>query len=344
MRYFLEPITRFNKERGPLADYLPSRARVLLRGAHIMDKNKGHGNFEADFFSSSPFLLSLAAFVRRELGLEENHGHGNFFAASNKPATLTSLSPEVLARLTVVNEEAANAESRRREGKTIDDENEQVIDQDWRINWSRVRITSDIEEGREEALAEGSRLAVLCHLALHPRQHQRPHSSAQEAKKCFKTVVAARLNKLPFARALPGVMEIILGDGSDEEIYVALCVCLTVLERELCDIYREGARKRINCPETPNSTGTAPEGREPSVDGDNRKSRDARGVTAAGPTMILRDLIATSEVKEALPEKMVIVLRLLLLPLGFNIRNLVVSEILFHTVSCFWNVIVTSVL
>ena len=41
--------------------------------------------------------------------------------------------------------------------------------------------------------------------------------------------------------------------------------------------------------------------------------------------MILRDLIATPEVKAALPEQMVTVLRLLLLPLGFNIRNLVVS-------------------
>ncbi|CAN0532160.1 unnamed protein product, partial [Scytosiphon promiscuus] len=39
--------------------------------------------------------------------------------------------------------------------------------------------------------------------------------------------------------------------------------------------------------------------------------------------MILRDLIATPEVKAALPEQMLAVLRLLLLPLRFNIRNLV---------------------
>ncbi|CAN0425659.1 unnamed protein product, partial [Scytosiphon promiscuus] len=39
--------------------------------------------------------------------------------------------------------------------------------------------------------------------------------------------------------------------------------------------------------------------------------------------MILRDLIATPEIKAALPEQMVAVLRLLLLPQGFNVRNLV---------------------
>lgn len=53
------------------------------------------------------------------------------------------------------------------------------------------------------------------------------------------------------------------------------------------------------------------------------RSEDGFDVPLVAPVMILRDLIATPEIEAALPEQMLALLRLLLLPMGFNIRNLV---------------------
>ncbi|CAN0431268.1 unnamed protein product, partial [Discosporangium mesarthrocarpum] len=90
---------------------------------------------------------------------------------------------------------------------------------------------------------------------------------------------------IPFGSALPGVRDGIV-NGTIEEAYVAFMVSLTILEKTLYSIYY-----RLR---------------------DDSKS-----------TLILKDLIATVELAEALPTEMVALLRLLLLPLGFNVRNLV---------------------
>ena len=128
----------------------------------------------------------------------------------------------------------------------------------------------------------------------------------------------------------------------EEEVYVALCVCLAILERALYDIHRGGnARRGEACGITRSAgvtraTATATEECKGGVADDSVDSSSGGvggvgggdedlGGEAVRPAMILRDLIATPEVKAALPEQMVTVLRLLLLPLGFNIRNLVVS-------------------
>lgn len=299
---------------------------------------------EEGFFSSSPFFRSLRAFVRRGTGTGGD-GADNITAifcsaaaSFKKPASVTCLSPEVLGRLRFVDAAAANAKRQQHERPpavtaetTASEEEEEValIGEDGRVEWSLVRIAADGDggEGDEKALVEGARLAVVCHTALLRNQQQQQLLQQQRSSL-----------ELPFAEALPGVVERIVGaESKDEEVYVALCVCLTILERALYDIYRQGASSSIR--KTKNVGGDIDSGGTETHEGDSDGSKEAEGVGERGasivaPAMILRDLIATPEIKSALPEQMVSVLRLLLLPMGFNIRNLVVS-FCYHTSSCY---------
>lgn len=338
---------------------------------------------EKGLFSSTPFFLSLRAFVRRGTGAVgdgDGDGHDNatatFCSAAaslKKPANATCLSPEVLGRLRFVGDAAADAKRQQLErppaiaaataetparGKEAP-----LLGEDGRIEWSLVRISADDEgsEGEEKALAEGARLAVVCHAALQRNhqqllQHQHNHHQQQQQRSSpppplplpqeeenerMQTMWAERHSYeraapgLPFAEALPGVMERIVGaESKDEEVYVALCVCLTILERALYDIYRQGAStssRKMKSTGGERGLGGGVGGGVGAPEGRSDGSKEAEGVgergasVGAAPVMILRDLIATPEIKSALPEKMLTVLRLLLLPMGFNIRNLVVS-------------------
>ena len=229
-----------------------------------------------------------------------------------------------------------------------------VVREDGSVDWPRVGIASTTEGGEEATLDEGARLAVLCHEAL-KRQRQNSSSQAQWMGGRLERAVSGP-NRLPFSGALQGVAERIVpgsssssspSDDEEEEeeevgVYAALCVCLAVLERALYDIHRGKGRPGESCGTTTSAgvaRAAATEGRKGGVIDDSVDSNsgggDGLGVCggdkdlggeAVRPAMILRDLIATPEVKAALPEQMVAVLRLLLLPLGFNIRNLVVGE------------------
>lgn len=114
------------------------------------------------------------------------------------------------------------------------------------------------------------------------------------------------------------MIERILGaESNEEEVYVGFCVCLIILERALYDIYRQRAsssssKKKSNAPGQ-HGGGVQAHG----------EGSESVGAPLVAPAMILRDLIATPEVEAALPEQMLALLRLLLLPMGFNIRNLV---------------------
>ena len=342
-------------------------------------------SFKATFFASSPYLVSLAAFVRKQLLVGRgDRDESPPFAAEGKPAALTSLSPEVLDRLLYVNREASARAEREQPGKGLSSttaaatssvvtaasparsdiheyevaflEQESIVHEDGSIDWRRVGIAPN-SEGDEATLAEGARLAALCHGALQ-RQRQESSSQAQGMGERLEKAVSES-SRLPFPAALAGVAERIVrapppfssSAASDkekkegaatEEVYVALCVCLAVLERALYDIHRGGNRKpgvpyrpSANVDDTGAATITV-EGVKGDAIGDSHSISNAaggggsgvgdeyRGGEAVRPAMILRDLIATPEVKAALPEQMVAVLRLLLLPLGFNVRNLVV--------------------
>lgn len=340
-------------------------------------------SFEAAFFASSPFLVSLAAFVHRQLVLlgGGDRDDAPHFPSEGKPATLTSLSPEVLGRLLHINREAAAAARAERQhprkalgsaapttaaataaavaapavgdfdDKPETSEGNSVVREDGSVDWPRVGIAST-SGGEEATLDEGARLAVLCHEALQ-RQRQKSSSQAQWMGERLEKAVPGP-NRLPFSGALQGVADrIVPGSSSsspptndevvvEEEVYAALCVCLAILERALYDIHRGNGRPGESGGTT---TGTgvarasATEGRKGGVidDSVDRKRYDGAGLGVCGwdkdlggeavrPAMILRDLIGTPEVKAVLPEQMVAVLRLLLLPLGFNIRNLVVGE------------------
>lgn len=335
------------------------------------DSKKNAG--KKDFFSSTPWFLSLRAFVRRGTGTVgdgDDNATTTFCSAAaslTKPASATCLSPEVLGRLRFVGDAAADAKRQQREQQPAiaaataetpaRDKEAPLLGEDGRIEWSLVRIPVDGEgsEGEEEALAEGARLAVVCHAVLQRNhqqqlQHQQQQPSSpprslrrplppplpqEEENERMQTMWAEKhpneraALELPFAEALPGVIERIVGAGSrDEGVYVALCVCLTILERALYDIYRHGAitsnRKTSNTGGVRDSGGMeAPKGGADDLK--EAATVGERGASVVAPVMILRDLIATPEIKSALPEKMLSVLRLLLLPTGFNIRNLVVS-------------------
>lgn len=268
-----------------------------------MDDKTDSDGLEAAFFASNPFLTNLAAFVRGKGTRKSNDGALLAFEATDKPATLTSLSPEVLAclqRLPRHDEQPQQGSADRRAG----DSGTANFGKDGTIDWSRVAISSSSEEGGEEALAEGARLAASCHAML--------------LRSAASNTAAADGGQPQCARALPCVFERIV-QGSDEEAYLALCVCLAVLEKALYGIYREGSG---GC-DTDSNTGAGDEGGQ--VAGDGLCGGGGGGGTVVARAMILRDLIATPQVKAALPEQVVAVLRLLLLPLGFNIRNLVVS-------------------
>lgn len=265
-----------------------------------MDKTESDG-LEAAFFASTRFLTNLAAFVRGR-GRTKNDGALLAFEVTDKPATLTSLSPEVLAclqRLPRHDEQPQQGSADRRA-----DRGTAIFGEDGTIDWSRVPISSSLEEDGEEALEGGARLAASCHAML--------------LRSAESNTAAADGGQPQCARAFPCVFERIV-QGSDEEAYLALCVCLAVLEEALYGIYREGSG---GC-DTDSNTGAGDEGGQ--VAGDCLCGGGGGGGTVVARAMILRDLIATPQVKAALPEQVVAVLRLLLLPLGFNIRNLVVS-------------------
>lgn len=284
------------------------------------------GTFAADYFASSPFLQNLAISVRSQtrqrVGREVEATA--LESIEKQESLITSLTPEVLAQLLVVRREA-DSECRGRPGLLTtaafdNSTSAALVGEDGSINWPCVRIAPDSAEGGEESLVAGARLAVACHAALRRQEED-------------QQLLLRTMERLP---GLSFVVEWIVRGRSDEETYVALCVCLTALEKALFEINRRAASRETET----NSCGT------PNVHAYGSgatacwETEDASGMGGEGgsaevaPVMILRDLIASPAVKMALPAQMMAVLRLLLLPLGFNIRNLVVSV----TAQLYWAV------
>ncbi|CAN0172055.1 unnamed protein product [Ectocarpus fasciculatus] len=302
----------------------------------IHDEGSQHGSsFEAAFVSSSPFLRGLSSFVRRESATAAPCSEAES-EYCRKPPTLSCLSPEVLARLRFVENAAGRQQGNRTasagpaEGRTtVGEQDLSFFSEGGRVEWSRVRISAT-GDGGVEALADGARLAVACHAAL-----QRQHQQQQQRQGQLEQLAAPTSPPLPpmprevtnERLQMPGVVErIVRAESSEEQVYVALCVCLTILERALYDIYRKGASQTSNgyrsVGEEHRSDSTLAH-EESSEVKEDAEGVDGRGGSLAAPAMILRDLIATPEVKAALPEKLVAILRLLLLPMGYNVRNLV---------------------
>lgn len=277
------------------------------------------GKFEANTFAESPFLTNLASFVRGAVVCKERPPE-ILLAGKTKANGMASLSPEVQARLEIVKKESSAMGSLSPNGITTASgvrHKTSVVDEEGRIDWTCLATSLDAEEGDERALVEGARLAVSCHSWLRGKFQREPYFQFQ----------------METLRGIPFLAEWILR-GSDEEAYVALCICFTVLEKALFDIHHEGKSKRYpgDEPGWPGGSFST----EPTVvqgeDKDGRNGGDFAGGSSSsdvgvdGPNIvILRDLITSPVVKAALPDEMLAVLRLLLLPLGFNIRNLVVS-------------------
>ncbi|CAM9198034.1 unnamed protein product, partial [Ectocarpus sp. 6 AP-2014] len=297
------------------------------------DEGSQHGSsFEAAFVSSSPFLRGLSSFVRRENAISAFSSEAE---SGRKPPTLSCLSPEVLARLRFVENAAGRQPGNRTaaagptEGRTsVGEQDIPLFSEGGRVEWSRVRISATGDSG-VEALADGARLAVACHAALqrHQQQQQRQGQLEQLAAPTSSPLPPVPREVTNERLQMPGVVErIVRAESSKEQVYVALCVCLTILERALYDIYRKGASqtnsnyRRVREDHGSDSTLAHKERFEVKEDAEGI---DGRGGSLGAPAMILRDLIATPEVKAALPEQLVAILRLLLLPMGFNVRNLV---------------------
>lgn len=309
-----------------------------VSGPFVMDSSHDGGSqhgssFEAAFVSSSPFLRGLSSCVRRGSTIAARCSEAE---SGPKPPTLSCLSPEVLARLRFVENAAGRQQGNRTEaagpaeGRTeVDEEDLSLFSEGGRVEWSRVRIPAT-GDGGVEALVDGARLAVACHAALqrHQQQQQRLGQLDQPAAPTVPPLPPVPREVTNERLQMPGVVERIVRAGSSEEqVYVALCVCLTILERALYDIYRKGASQTSNRyrsvgEEHRSDSMLAHE--ESSEVKEDAEGVDGRGGSHGAPAMILRDLIATPEVKAALPEQLVAILRLLLLPRGFNVRNLVV--------------------
>ncbi|CAM9412106.1 unnamed protein product, partial [Scytosiphon promiscuus] len=289
------------------------------------DNNTSSG-FEAAFFASSPFLRGLRLFVRGRSGSDAASLRSKVVTCE-KPSALTSLSPEVLARIRLVDDAVTDAS--RMQAAAGAERGHSFVGEGGRIDWSRVRVPLDCDDrgdGEEEALAEGARMAVACHAALRrqtfdryqPWRRQNPSPTRLPREEMSQSPSEPGARALSFSGAMPGVFErIVRPETDDEQVYLALCVCLIILERALYDIYRI-ARAGIGLRGTTESVE-----KNPCANGDAGGGDGDGHVSVAAPVMILRDLIATPEIKAALPEQMVAVLRLLLLPQGFNVRNLV---------------------
>ncbi|CAN0526023.1 unnamed protein product, partial [Ectocarpus sp. 12 AP-2014] len=287
------------------------------------DEGSQHGSsFEAAFVSSSPFLRGLSSFVRRESDIAAFSSEAE---SGPKPPTLSCLSPEVLARLRFVENAAGRQQGNRTAaagptgGKTsVGEQDISLFSEGGRVEWSRVRMSATGDSG-VEALADGARLAVACHAALQQQQQQ------QQRKGQLEQLAAPPSPPLPPVPRevtterlqMPGVVErIVRAESSEEQVYVALCVCLTILERALYDIYRKGVSQANN-----NYRSVGEEHRSNSTlahEENSEVKEDAEGINGrrgslGAPAMILRDLIATPEVKAALPKQLVAILRLLLL-------------------------------
>lgn len=147
---------------------------------------------EAAFFSSNPFLRSLNAFVRREIGADGDAGA----VSCEKPPSLSCLSPEVTRRLRFVNNAATAAASSAVTGEApaglsaMGEEGEGffLFGEEGRVQqqWSLVKTAEKREsEGEEDALAEGARLAVACHASLR-RTHQRQQKKKRKRRCCHE--------------------------------------------------------------------------------------------------------------------------------------------------------------
>lgn len=297
------------------------------------------GSFEAHQFASSPFLVGLVQFIRREEG-------NNAALLESKPPALSCLSPGVSARLQPFTRPSSeykscleNTDSRqkqrrqtRKDGSILvapapvsDSEDKAVVTINEidgggtiaRIDWSRVIIRSPESA---DALAEGVRLAVSCHAAL--SRHRlldistasptsglttagMPQDSGQQQRMWPKQYHQQHLayanvgdlverKALPFASALPSVMKGIV-EGSAEDAFVCLCVCLTFLEKTLCSISRGEApppRPQGKTSEVLEQSGLGKIAPGVGTDVDS----GGGGGEGAGPAMILRDLIATPQV------------------------------------------------
>lgn len=309
-------------------------------------------HFAAEVFASSPFLVDLAEFIRCREG-------GNVSRLpSSKPLTLPCLSSEVSARLQMFSQASATKNKRHSKSKyggktqghrqqtrthesTVDyaypvrpnSENVTVVTTTeigsggifTRIDWSRVHIPSS-EDG--EDLAEGVRLAISCHAALN-RHRSFGSSTVSTADEGVPQVGdepqdASQVASTRITGLINGIV-----NGSAEDVYVCLCICLTMLEKTLFSIAHEKAPPpsqldaKVN--EVYRQRGDGSKAPIIDFDVDNSDAGGNVAEIAAAPAMILRDLIATPQVKAALPEQLLVVLRLLLLPMGFNIRNLVVG-------------------
>lgn len=331
-------------------------------------------SFERQQFASSLFLAGLIEFIRRKEG-------NNTALLESKPGTLSCLSPEVSARLQAFtrppleyqscpnNTDARPKQRQTRTDDSIlvapapdsDSEHNAVVTIDEmedgrivaRIDWPRVNIPP---RESANALAEGVRLALLCHTALSRHcfldtstasttsnlgtagvsrdsgQQQRMWPTQRHRQHLANANVGdlTEGNTLPFASALPRVITGIV-KGSAEDALVCLCVCLTILEKALYNISREEPSPPLpqsGTSEEQSGLGkTTPYVLDADVGGGGGDGDAGGEGEVVGPAMILRDIIATPQVKAAFPEQLVAVLRLLLLPLSFNIRNLVVSQI-----------------
>lgn len=253
----------------------------------------GDDGFEVESFASNSFLVGLSAFIQGECGA----------CPPTKPRSLSCLSPEVSKRLHLCrtsHDLPCGMKTTAYPG----------LGADGTIDWSKFHIPTSIED--TDTLAQGAHLAAMIHTVLCRLETETPKAAAEEQQQRKVASVEG-----DFALALDTIRGHILS-GTDPDAFVALCVCLAILERALFGIFREGTAldmSRRDGPTEGNSADalTVQEG------------SDSKGTAGIGPVMILRDLIATPQVKAALPEAMVTVLRLLLLPQGFNIRNLVVS-------------------
>ncbi|CAM9776186.1 unnamed protein product, partial [Ectocarpus sp. 8 AP-2014] len=309
-------------------------------GPFVMDSSHDEGSqlgssFEAAFVSSSPFLRGLSSRVRRESAIAAFSSETERRA---KPPTLSFLSPEVLARLRFVENAAGRQQGNRTaaagpaEGRTsVGEQGISLFSEGGRVEWSRVRISAT-GDGGVEALADGARLAVACHATLQQQQQQQQQQQRQRQLEQLAAPTSLPLPPVPREVTnerlqMPGVVErIVRAESSEEQVYVALCVCLTILERALYDIYRKGvshANNNYRSVGEEHRSDSALAHEESSEVKEDAEGIDGRGGSLGTPAMILRDLIATPEVKAALPEQLVAILRLLLLPMGFNVRNLV---------------------
>ncbi|CAM9199071.1 unnamed protein product [Phaeothamnion confervicola] len=105
----------------------------------------------------------------------------------------------------------------------------------------------------------------------------------------------------------------------DAELFTATCLAFTVLERVLYAIF--AARSYTAAPSVARDSGAQPSNAAPAAAVTVAATAGATATAAAGRPPILRDIIASTAVRRALCPPCLALLRLLLLPSGLNLRN-----------------------